>query len=102
MQFPGNRYNALYKMRRKEVFVPMILRHDDFCMSPGAFNGIGTCATFKILEGDRMINLQMFITLISEKVSYESQQSEMIIVSWRIQSLMMGINVASSKKMLTT
>ncbi len=56
------------QMRWKEVLFAMILWHDDFCMSPGAFDCIGACTSFSILDSDRMVNLQMFIALISQTV----------------------------------
>ncbi len=52
-------------MRWKVLFA-MILRHDDFCMSPRSFDGIGTCTSFRILEIDRMINLQVLIALVTQ------------------------------------
>jgi len=56
------------QMRWKKVLFAMILRHNDFCMSPRGFDGIGTCASVRILESDRMIKLQMFIAFLSQSV----------------------------------
>lgn len=56
------------QMRWKKILFAMILRHNNFCLSPRGFNGISTCASVGILESDRRIKLQMFIVFLSQSI----------------------------------
>jgi hypothetical protein len=55
-------------MRWKELFLSMVLRQDDLCMSPRTFDGIGAGACVGIFECDGMIDSKVIISLIAQDV----------------------------------
>jgi hypothetical protein len=61
-------WTCIWPNEMEKVLFATILGHDDFCVSPGGFDGVGTCISLKIHESDRMINSQMFIAYLSQTV----------------------------------